>query len=66
MPVAERRVLEAEVGLAVALLEEFLDAPGRPLPVHVPPLGGVGDVARVQKEAKDLRLVEAEREKKKQ
>ena len=61
MPVAERRVLQPELCLAVALFEELLDAPRRPLPVHVPPLGRVRDVAGVEQETEHLRLVEAEK-----
>ena len=59
VPVAERRVLEPELRLAVSLLEELFDAPGRPLVVDVPALGGVRHVARVEQQAQDLGLVEA-------
>ena len=58
MPVTERGVLEAELRLAVALVEELLDAAGGPLVVQVPALGRVGHITGVEEEAQNLRLVE--------
>jgi len=57
--VAQRRVLQAKLGLAVALAEEFLDAARCPLVVDAPSLGGMGDVAGVEQQAQNLALVEA-------
>ena len=61
VPVAERRELEPHLGLAVALHEELLDAARRPLVVHLPRLGRVRHVGRVQQQAQRPGLVEAAR-----
>ena len=60
VPVTQRRVLQTQLGLPVPLVEELLDAPGGPLVVHLPPLGRVTHVARVEEKAQYLGLVKAE------
>ena len=58
VPVAQRRVLQPQLSLHIALLEELLQAPRGPLVVDVPALGRVGHVAGVQQQAQHLGLVE--------
>lgn len=62
--VTEGRVLEPEFRLAIALVEELLDAPGGPLVVELPPLGRVGHITRVEQQTQDLGLVKTEKKRK--
>ena len=56
-PVTQRRNIQPHFLLPVPLVEELLHAPGRPLLVQVPGLGGVGHVRRVEHEAQHLGLI---------
>ena len=56
--VTERRNVQSHLPLLVSLLEELLHAPGRPLSVKLPVLGGVGHVHSVQQQTHHLRLLE--------
>ena len=57
--VTQRRELQAQVSLQVALLEELLHAPGGPLVVEAPGLGWVSHVTGVKQEAQHSALVKA-------
>ena len=60
VPVTEGRDVQAQLPLLVPLLEELLHAPGSPLLVELPPLGGVRHVHSVQQETHHLRLLHTE------
>merc|ERR1719471_829980 len=56
--VTQRRDVQPQLSLLVALLEELLHAPGGPLLVELPALGRVGHVHSVEQETHDLRLLD--------
>ena len=57
IPVTQGRHIQPQLLLPVPLIEELLHAPGRPLLVQVPGLGGVSHVCRVEHERHYLGLI---------